>query len=116
MEAALIRTRNLRAEHWREAPVPAKVAGALEFAHTLRSTRATASGEAHWRWSRATAHRKITKTMADAGIEGPQASPNGHRHGFGIAAVAASVLLPAITAVLGHADTATTAVGVERNL
>ena len=51
-----------------------------------------------WKFSRATAHRKV--------IEGPQACPKGLRHGFGIAAV------------LGHADIAptaiyTTAVGVE---
>ena len=48
--------------------------------------------------------------MADAGIDGPQTCPKGLRHGFGIAAVAASVPLPTIAAALGHANLQTTAV------
>ena len=48
--------------------------------------------------------------MADAGVEGPQACPKGLRHGFGIAAVAASVPLPTIAAALRHANLQTTAI------
>ena len=48
--------------------------------------------------------------MRMARIEGPQACPKGLRHGFGIAAVTVGVPLPTIAAVLGHADTATTAI------
>ena len=111
LEAASIRIRTLkrRAERWREVPVPANLARALELTHALRSTPAKAAGKPLWPWSRATAHRKTAKIMADASIEGPQACPKGLRHGFGIAAIAAGVPLPTIAAVLGHADIATTA-------
>ena len=106
LEATSIRIRTLkrRTERWREAPIPASLALAL------RSTPAKAAGKPLWPWSRATAHRKIAKIMAEAGIEGRQACPKGLRHGFGIATVAGGVPLPTIAAVLGHADIATTAI------
>ena len=112
LEAASIRIRTLkrRAEHWREVPVPPEVLRALEFVHALRSTPAKAADKPLWPWSRATAHRKITKTMADAGVEGPQACPKGLRHGFGFAAVATGVPLSTIAAALGHANLQTTAI------
>ena len=112
LEAASIRIRTLkrRAERWREVPVPPELLRALEIVHALRSAPAKAAGRPLWPWSRATAHRKIARIMADAGIEGPQACPKGLRHGFGVAAVAAGVPLPTIAAALGHADLQTTAV------
>ena len=99
-----------RAERWREVQIPPDLLRALELVHTLCSTLAKAAGKPLWPWSRAIAHRKIARTMAEAGIEGPQACPKGLRHGFGIAAVAASVPLPTIAAALGHANLQTTAV------
>ena len=105
-----IRTLKRRAEHWREVPVPPELLRALELVHALRSTSAKAAGKPLWPWSRATAHRKIARTMADAGVEGPQACPKGLRHGFGIAAVAAGVPLPTIAAAPGHANLQTTAI------
>ena len=110
--AASIRIRTLkrRAEHWREVPVPPELLRALELVHALRSMPAKAADKPLWPWSRATAHRKIARTMADAGVEGPQACPKGLRHGFGIAAVAAGVPLPTIAAALGHANLQTTAI------
>ena len=88
-----IRTLKRRAERWREVPVPPELLRSLELVHALRSAPA-----------------KIARIMADAGIEGPQACPKGLRHGFGIAAVAAGVLLPTIAAALSHANLQTTAV------
>ena len=112
LEAASIRIRTLkrRTERWRAIPVPPELLRALELVHALRSAPAKAVGRPLWPWSRATAHRKITRIMTDAGIEGPQACPKGLRHGFGIAAVAAGVPLPTIAAALGHANLQTTAV------
>ena len=83
-EAASIRIRTLkrRAEHWREVPVPPELLRTVEFVHALRSTPAKAADKPLRPWSRATAHRKIARTMADAGVEGPQARPKGLRHGF----------------------------------
>ena len=48
--------------------------------------------------------------MHQAAIAGPQASPKGLRHAFGVAAVTAGVPLPTIAAVLGHAELTTTAI------
>ena len=48
--------------------------------------------------------------MRIAGISGPQATPRGLRHSWGVAAVTAGVPLPTIAAVLGHADLSTTAI------
>ena len=69
-----------------------------------------AAGRLLWPWSRATADRRIARIMPAAGIEGPQACPNGLRHGFGIAAVAAGVPRPTIAAALDHAHLQTTGV------
>ena len=63
-----------------------------------------------WPESWATAHRKIAKFMAEAGMKGPWVRPKGLRYRFGIAAVAAGVPLPMIAAALGHANLQTTAV------
>ena len=83
----------------REIHSPPELLRALELVHALRSTPAKAAGKPLWpSWSRATAHWKIARTMADVGIEGSQAYPKGLRHGFGIAAA------------LGHANLQTTAV------
>jgi site-specific recombinase XerD len=48
--------------------------------------------------------------MKAAGIVGPQATPKGLRHAYGIAAVEAGVPLTTIADVLGHADTNTTSI------
>jgi site-specific recombinase XerD len=44
-------------------------------------------------WSRTTAWRRVQEVMRSAGIAGAQASPQGLRHGFGVAAVQADVPL-----------------------
>ena len=112
LDAAAIRIRTLkrRAEHWREAPLPAEVLRALELVHGLRGIPPRRAGERLWPWSRATGHRRIAAIMDRAGIAGLQACPKGLRHAFGIAAVTAGVPLPTIAAVLGHADISTTAI------
>jgi hypothetical protein len=45
-----------------------------------------------------------------AGIEGPQASPKGLRHGFGVQAVSSGVPLNMVQKWLGHAQLSTTAI------
>ena len=96
--AVQIRTLKRRVEHWREVPLPPAHARDLEMVHYLREASPRRVREPLWKFSRATAHRKVVAVMRMAGIEGPQACPKGLRHGFGIAAV------------LGHADIATTAI------
>ena len=100
LDAGVVRIRTLkrRVEHWREVPLPAAHARDLEMVHYLREASPRRVREPLWKFSRATAHRKVVVVMRMARIEGPQACPKGLRHGFGIAAV------------LGHADIATTAI------
>ena len=48
--------------------------------------------------------------MQRAGIDGPQASPKGLRHAFGVAAVQAGIPLNMVQKWLGHAQLSTTAI------
>jgi integrase/recombinase XerD len=51
--------------------------------------------------------------MDAAGIQGYHASPKGLRHGFGVAAVQASIPLNLVQRWLGHAQLTTTAIYAE---
>ena len=61
-------------------------------------------------------YRKFTGTcgcnpiMARAGIAGPQASPKGLRHGFGVACIEKGIPLNLVQRWLGHAQLSTTAI------
>ena len=48
--------------------------------------------------------------MVAAGLDGPQASPNVLRHGFGVAAVSTRIPLNLVQKWLGHAQLTTTAI------
>ena len=48
--------------------------------------------------------------MNRAGLKGPQATPKGLRHGFGVQAVSARIPLNLVQKWLGHAQLATTAI------
>lgn len=61
-------------------------------------------------WHRSTAWQKITTVMQRAGIGGPQATPRGARHGFGVAAISAGVPLTLVQRWLGHARLETTSI------
>ena len=107
-----ISTLKRRREHWRAVPVPAELVRELALVHSLRRAQANPkrAAERLWPFSRSTGTRHVLALMRQAGIEGPQASPKGLRHAFGVAAVTAGVPLPTIAAVLGHAELNTTAI------
>ena len=107
-----VSTLKRRREHWRAVPVPAALVRELALVHALRRAQAHPKRAAQrlWPFSRSTGTRHVLALMRQAGIEGPQASPKGLRHAFGVAAVTAGVPLPTVAAVLGHAELATTAV------
>ncbi len=104
--------RKRRSELWREVPISDELCRELEFTHRLKhrqlSTRT--SEQIIWRFSRTTAYRRIVEIMKHANIKGPQATPRGLRHGFGVAAVEAGVPLPTVAAILGHSDITTTTI------
>ena len=48
--------------------------------------------------------------MRRAGLKGPQATPKGLRHGFGVQAVSVGIPLNLVQKWLGHAQLSTTAI------
>ena len=57
-----------------------------------------------------TGWRAVHAVMKAAVLDGPQASPKGLRHGFGVAAVSAGIPLNLVQKWLGHAQLTTTAI------
>ena len=114
IDTAEIRFRTLkrRREHWRAVPVPQDLVRELDLVHRLRHAQSIPRRVETllWPFSRTAATRHVWALMAVARIEGPQASPKGLRHAYGVAAVTAGVPLPTVAAVLGHADLTTTAI------
>lgn len=101
-----------RSGRYRAVPVPAGVLDALDLVHDLKATQRRAQGRKTrlWPWSRATAWRRVAGVMRDARIAGPQATPKGLRHGFGVRAVNAGIPLNMLQKWLGHAQLSTTAI------
>jgi len=98
---------------YRPVPVPPALLDALDLVHGIRelqSRRGKGRGERLWPWSRMTGWRAVHAVMQAAGLDGPQASPKGLRHGFGVAAVAAGIQLNLVQKWLGHAQLTTTAI------
>lgn len=107
---------------FRTIPVPGRLIDDLDLVFDLRRSRtAIARQTPLWSMSRTTAWRLVKKVMNNAGIEGPQATTKGLRHGFGIAMLSGERPLPlnVLRDLLGHTDTKTTeiylqAIGYER--
>ncbi|WP_246540720.1 tyrosine-type recombinase/integrase [sulfur-oxidizing endosymbiont of Gigantopelta aegis] len=101
---------NPRKEQYRHIPVPAKLIDELDLVFDLRRIQKQKryGDELLWNMSRATAWRLIKKVMEKAEITGPQATPKGFRHGFGIAMAQTGMPLTILKDLLGHASTSTT--------
>jgi integrase len=98
---------------YRAVPVAPAVLDALDLVHGIRELQSCCGkgrGERLWPWSRMTGWRAVHAVMEAAGLDGPQASPKGLRHGFGVAAVSAGVPLDLVQKWLGHAQLTTTAI------
>ena len=98
---------------YRAVPVPPALLDALDLVHGIRehqARRGKGRGERLWPWSRMTGWRAVHAVMQAAGLDGPQASPKGLRHGFGVAAVSAGIPLNLVQKWLGHAQLTTTAI------
>jgi integrase/recombinase XerD len=98
---------------FRAVPVPPTLLDALDLVHGIRERqvgRDKGRGERLWPVSRMTGWRAVHAVMQAAGLDGPQASPKGLRHGFGLAAVSAGIPLNLVQKWLGHAQLTTTAI------
>lgn len=94
---------------YRAVPVPAPLLDMLALAHDLKKARATKPLRL-WTIGRTRAWQIVTTTMKAARIRGPQATPKGLRHGFGVQAIQAGIPLNLLQRWLGHAQISTTAI------
>jgi len=92
---------------YRAVPAPETLLDALDLVHGIRDRKIR---EKLWPWSRKTAYTRVIEVMGTAGITGPQASPKGLRHGFGVACIEKGIPLNLVQRWLGHAQLATTAI------
>lgn len=98
---------------FRAVPVPDHVLESIDLVHAIRNLqklRSLGQSVRLWPWNRSTGWRHVARVMAEAEISGPQASPKGLRHGFGVAAVQSGVQLNLVQKWLGHADLSTTSI------
>ncbi len=101
----VFRTLKRRRRVFRAVPVPAELMGALR-----RIGRDQPRDAPLWHWCRQTAWRRVKAVMDTAGIAGPQATPKGLRHGFGVANAEGNVPMATTQKWLGHAKLETTAI------
>jgi integrase len=96
---------------YRGVPLPARVLEAIDLVHGVRELQRKRGREVRlWAISRTTAWRRVAEVLDEAGIDGPQSSPKGLRHGFGVQAVSSGVPLNLVQRWLGHAQLSTTAI------
>ena len=101
---------------YRAVPVPPAVLEMLAMVHGLKDKKKIAAPKKEksppplWDFGRTTAWKKVLAVMAAAGVKGPQATPKGLRHGFGVAAIQAGIPLNLLQRWLGHAQLTTTAI------
>lgn len=110
-KARLVSIRSLKKRnqhHIREVPVPQELIDVL--ADLPRNLPDPIWSQNHRPVPRITTYRWIKAVMKEAGIEGPQATPKGLRHGYGIHAVRSGVQLHMLQKWMGHASMATTAI------
>lgn len=94
----------------REIPVPVDLLVALDLHINLHPSLHSGADQPLWSWSRTTAWSHVKRVMERSEVIGPQASPKGLRHGFGVNAVQSNVPLNLIQRWLGHAALSTTAI------
>jgi len=99
---------------FRAVPIPPILQDMLISVHKLHGTvweMDEAGGQTRlWPWARITAWRHVKDVLRVAELHGPQATPKGLRHGFGVAAISAGVPLNLVQRWLGHAQMSTTAI------
>lgn len=113
----IFRTLKRRKLVYRAVPVPTRLMRDLE-----KHARSLPEGEPLFPWCRVTGWRIVKSIMEQAQIEGPQATPRGLRHQFGIHAIEAQIPESLLQRWMGHAQARTTRIytvfgeGEERRL
>ena len=99
--------------HYRTVPVPDAYLDTLELVHGLRRAQKAKGAGVEvrlWSWGRTQATKHVWAVMKAAGIEGPQASPKGLRHAFGVRLAMKTRNPRLVQKMLGHASLETTAI------
>ena len=98
---------------FRAVPVPADYLDTLNTAHGIREAQKSRrlASLPIWPLSRVRVWQIVKEIMITAGIpDGPQRSPKGLRHGFGINATVNAIPLHMLQKWMGHAQLSTTAI------
>lgn len=117
----LTRQGELKAPVFRQVPVPQALLSVLNYYFDLGNRQARRDptlSDPLWPhrtdperpMSRATGWRIIKRVLDAAGIEGPQATPKGFRHGMAVAMVLGGVDVYTLQNILGHERPETTAI------
>ncbi len=108
----LNRKGQIKLPSFRSVDVPEKLIDELDLVFDLRTRMKNKDrlDEPLWPISRVHVWRVIKRVMHRAGIDGPQATAKGLRHGFGIAMLTGDKPAPLhiVADLLGHASTKTT--------
>jgi integrase len=98
---------------FRSVPVPAEFLDTLDIAHGIREAQKSRKKAAVsiWALSRVRIWQIVTRVMEQAGLpDGPNRSPKGLRHGFGVHAIVQGVPMHMVQKWMGHAQLSTTAI------
>ncbi|MCP4936765.1 MAG: tyrosine-type recombinase/integrase, partial [bacterium] len=102
----------IKAPSYRQVEIPERLLDDLDLVFDLRARLRSGDrvDDSLWPISRVHVWRIIKRVMIRAGIEGPQATAKGLRHGFGIAMLTGDKPPPLhiVADLLGHASTKTT--------
>lgn len=97
----VFRTLKRRRTIYRAVPVPRRFLTELQDFAQKEGLR---PDDRLFPWCRQTAWRHIRALMARAGINGPQATPKGLRHGFGCHGIGSGLPESLVGRLLGHAE------------
>ena len=98
---------------FRSVPVPAEFLDTLDIAHGIREAQKSRKKAAVsiWALSRVRIWQIVTRVMEQAVLpDGPNRSPKGLRHGFGVHAIVQGVPMHMVQKWMGHAQLSTTAI------
>jgi len=110
----------LKAPVFRDVPIPPDLANSLGLVFGIRKVRKSGRGVDLPLWpnqadrkrpmDRSTGWRIIKRVLDTAGIEGPQATAKGFRHGFAVAMILGGMDYRLLQQRLGHEQATTTAI------
>ncbi len=110
----------LKAAVFRDVPISKELARSLDMCFEIRKARKTRKGLDDLLWpnqadpqrpiARTTGWRIIKRALDAAGVEGPQATAKGLRHGYAVAMILGGLDVRILQSRLGHESADTTAI------